>query len=349
MLKRLHWSVIVTVALTVSAAGMARAQDAVADFYRGKSINLLIGGAVGGGLDSYGRLLARHMGKFIPGNPNIVAQNMPGAVSNKAASFLYTQAPKDGTAIGALDATAVLQPLLSGKPLPHDPSKFIFLGSANTDVYLCIVRSDAPVKSFQETFTKEVILGATAEGAKAYDLPVMLNNVLGTKLRIVSGYAGTRELAIALERGEVQGMCGLSWATLASQNPDWVARGVVRILVQEDTKGHPEMKKMGVPLSVDFAKTDEDRQAMDLVYSQSTFGRPHVLPPGVPSERVAALRTAYMAALRDKDLLADAAKSRLEIEPLAGEDFQALVAKLYALPPKIIERAKQALIHKPPS
>jgi tripartite-type tricarboxylate transporter receptor subunit TctC len=336
-------------ALAVAAASTASAQDPVAEFYRGKSINLIVGGAVGGGLDNYGRLLARHIGKYIPGNPAIITQNMPGAVSNKAASYLYTQAAKDGTAIGAIDATAVLQPLLSGKPLPHDPSKFIFLGSANTDVYLCIVRSDAPVKSFQEAFTKEVILGATAEGAKAHDLPVMLNNVLGTKLRIVSGYAGTRELAIALERGEVQGMCGLSWATLASQNPDWVARGIVQIIVQEDTKGHPEMKKMGVPLAVDFAKTEEDRQAMDLVYSQSMFGRPHVIPPGVPVARVTALRAAYIAALRDKDLLADAAKNRLEIEPLPGEDFQALVAKLYALPPKIIERARQALIYKPPS
>jgi tripartite-type tricarboxylate transporter receptor subunit TctC len=344
-----HWSPVVAAALVVSAVSVARAQDPVAEFYRGKSINLIVGGAVGGGLDNYARLLARHIGKYIPGNPAIIPQNMPGAVSNKAASYLFAQAAKDGTAIGAIDAAAVLQPLLSRKSVPHDPSKFIFLGSANADVYLCIVRSDAPVKSFQETFTKEVILGATAEGAKAHDLPVLLDNVLGTKLRIVSGYAGTRELTLALEGGEVQGMCGLSWATLASQHPDWVARGIVRIIVQEDMKGHPEMNKMGVPLTVDFAKTDEDRQVMELAYSQSMFGRPHVLPPGVPPARVTALRAAYMAALRDTDLLADAAKNRLEIEPLPGEDFQAVVAKLYALPPKIIERAKQALIYKPPS
>lgn len=339
----------VTVVLSLCAAPIAYAQSSVENFYKGKTINLLIGSDAGGGSDSYGRLVARYMSKYLPGNPAFMPQNMPGAVSSKAASYLYTQAPKDGTAIGTIDSSVVLKPLLSSSALPYDPSKFIYLGSANSDSYLCIVRSDTPVRTFEDTFSTEVILGATSEGAKVYDLPVMLDNILGAKLRIVRGYPGTNQISLAIESKEIQGMCGLSWATLAAQHPDWVSRGFVRILVQEGRKGLPEMNKMGVPLSVDFAKTEEDRQVMELIYSQSEFGRPFVIPPGVPFDRIAALRAAYKAVLHDKDLLVDAAKEGLDIDPLAGDDFQNLVAKLYALPPNVIERAKQALVYTPPS
>jgi tripartite-type tricarboxylate transporter receptor subunit TctC len=330
-------------------ANAASAQDSIEQFYRGKTINIYIGSAAGGGYDGYARMLARHMGKYIPGNPIVLPQNMPGAGSNKAAGYVYLQAPRDGTAIGAIQPGAVLQPLLSDQQVQHDPSKFVYLGSANSDVYLCFVRSDAPVKSFKDTFSQEVIMGASAEGATLRDLPVMLDNVLGTKLRLVTGYAGSHEVTMAIERGEVHGMCGMGWASLAMQHPDWITRGMIRILAQEDMNGHPEVNKMGVPLTVEFAKTDEDRQVMELIYSQNVFGRPYVLPPGVPPGRVAALRQAFMAALKDKDLLAEAEKSRFEVGPMSGEDLQAKVARLFALPAKISERAKQALIYKAPA
>jgi tripartite-type tricarboxylate transporter receptor subunit TctC len=337
--------------LLVAAVASAQipGKDAVEQFYRGRTINIYVGLAVGGGYDGYARLLARHFGKYIPGNPTIVPQNMPGAGSNKAAGFVYGQAPKDGTAIGAIQPGAVLAPLLTDQPVQHDSRKFIYLGSANGDIYLCFVRADAPVKSFAETFSREVILGASAEGATLRDLPVMLDNVLGTKFRVVTGYAGSHEVTLAIEKGEIHGMCGMGFVSLAMQHPDWVAGGGMRILAQEDLKGHPALNRMGVPRTIDFAKTDEDRQVMELIYSQNVFGRPYVLPPGVPPERVAALRSAFMAALADPDLLAEAAKMRFEVGGLSGEELQTVTSRLFALPARISEKAKASLIYKPPN
>lgn len=342
-------AMIAAVFIVWCAASPALAEDLVEQFFRGKIVNIYIGTAVGGGFDSYARLLARHLGKYIPGNPTVIPQNMPGAGSNKAAGYVFTQAAKDGTAIGAIEPGAVLQPLLSDEQVRHDPSKFIFLGSATNDVFVCFVRTDALVKSFKETFTQEVTIGASAPGATLRDFPVMLDNVLGTKLRLVTGYAGSHEVTMAIERGEVQGMCGMGWTSLKMQHPDWITNGTITIIAQEDLKGQPEANKMGVPLTVEFAKTDEDRQVMELIYGQNQFGRPYVLPPGVPAERVAALRKAFIAALQDKELLAEAEKARFEIAPMSGEDLQALVAKLYAFPAKISERARQSMIYRPPA
>src|SRR6266545_431924 len=195
---------VVIAALAASAS--AAAQEAVEQFFRGKSINLYIGSSAGGGYDTYARVLARHVGKYIPGHPTVVPQNMPGAASNKLAGFIYAVAPKDGTAIGAIFPGAVLAPLLADAALQHDPNKLIYIGSANSDVYTCVVRSDLPVKTFQDIFTREVIVGASNEGGTSRDMPSLSNNVLGTKFRVVSGYAGTREITLALERKEVDGL-----------------------------------------------------------------------------------------------------------------------------------------------
>jgi tripartite-type tricarboxylate transporter receptor subunit TctC len=336
------------VAAACLAANAASAQDAVEAFYRGKTVTITVGSAVGGGYDTYARLVGRHLGRHIPGNPTIVVQNIPGAGSNKAASYMALQAPKDGTAIGAIQSGAILQPLISDQPIPHDPSKFIMLGSANRSVYLCVVRADAPVMSFQEAFDKEVIIGTSGEGATLREFPIMLINVLGVKLRIIGGYAGSREIIVAMERNEVQGMCGMDWSSLATQQRNWISSGFVRLLAQEDLQGHPEMNRMGVPLTISFAKTPEDRQVMEMIYSQNLFGRPYLVPPGTPPDRVAALRRALASMLNDTALLADAERSGLDIGPMSGEELQALVARLYAFPPQIIERAKQSLIYKPP-
>jgi tripartite-type tricarboxylate transporter receptor subunit TctC len=339
---------IVALVATFGMATSAIAQDSVEQFFRRKTVTITIGSAVGGGYDGYGRLVARHLGKHIPGNPTVVAQNMPGAGSNKAAGYIALQAPKDGTAIGAIQPGAVLWSLLFDQPVPHDASKLVSIGSATRDVYLCLVRSDTGVKSFQEVLgQKEVIIGAAQEGSAIRDMPTVLVNILGAKLRLVTGYAGSREVMIAIERNEVQGICGMGWSSISMQHTDWLKSGFIKILAQEDLRGQPEVTQMGVPLTLSFARSEEDRQAMELIYSQSLFGRPFVLPPGVPAERVAALRGAFMATLADKDLIADAAKSKLELAPMSGEDMQALVAKLYALPPRISERAKQALVYKP--
>jgi tripartite-type tricarboxylate transporter receptor subunit TctC len=271
---------------------------------------------------------------------------MPGAGSNKLASFMYSVAPKDGTAVGAIFSGAILQPLVGDTPTQHDPSKFIYLGNANNEVFVCFARADAPAKTFQDTFSKELIIGATNEGGSTRDFAAMLINVLGSKLRIVTGYAGSNEIMLAIERNEVQGLCGVGWSSIAAQHAQWLTNGFGKLIAQLATKGHPEMNKMGVPLAIDFAKTDEDRKVMELIYSQLIFGRPYVLPPGTPPDRVAALRKAFMAALQDKDTLAEAKKMDLDLDALEGGDVQAEVAKAYSMPANIVERAKQALVIK---
>jgi len=343
------WPRALVLAAACLATSAAAAQDAVEAFYRGRTVTITVGSAVGGGFDTYARLVGRHLGKYIPGNPTVIVQNIPGAGSNKAASYVALQAPRDGTTIGAVQPGAILQPLLSEQTLAHDPSKLIMLGSANKSAFLCVVRSDAPVKTFQDVFEKEAIIGTSGEGASLRDFPVMLVNVLGAKLRLIGGYAGSREIIMAMERNEVHGMCGMDWSSLATQQKDWISSGLVRLLAQEDLHGHPDMNRMGVPLTVTFAKTAEDRQVMEMVYSQNLFGRPYLVAGGVPPERVAALRAALAAALQDRMLLADAERSGLDIGPMGGEELQELVARLYAMPPRIIERAKQALIYKSPA
>jgi tripartite-type tricarboxylate transporter receptor subunit TctC len=315
--------------------------------FKDKQIRLIVGSAPGGGYDAYGRLIAAHMRRHLPDNPTIVVQNMPGAGSNKAAGYIYSVAPKDGTAIGAIFPGAMLQPLLGDTAVQHEPNKSIYLGSANSDVYHCFARTDAPAKTFREALDKEVILGASNEGGTTRDLPAMMNNLAGAKFRIVTGYAGSKEIGLAVERNEVHGACGIGWTGFTTLYPHWFEKKLVSMTLQLSVKGHPELNAMGVPLATEFARTTEDRQAMELVLSQGVFGRPFVLPPGLPAERADALRKAFMAAMTDPALVADAKKANLDIEALSGSDLQTLIASLYALPASTVEKAKQSLIYKP--
>jgi len=341
--------VTLSAALDLLPASPALAQDAVAQFYQGKQIRLVIGSSAGGGYDTYARLIARHMPKYIPGNPTIVPANMPGAASNTAAAHIYNAAPKDGTVIGALQTAAVLDPLFGDRArMQHDASKFIYLGSATVDYYICIARADAAVKAFPDLLATELVIGASQPGTSTRDFPALLNSMVGTKYRIVSGYPGTREITLALEKGEVHGLCGFSWSSLSAQHPDWVRSGFVRVLAQEHDKGHPALNKMGVPLTVDFARTPENRAIMELIYSSETFGRPYMMAPGVPAERVAALRNAFIDTLKDAEAVAEAQRIGLDLEPISGEELQALAEKIYATPAVIVERAKQAVIYKAP-
>ncbi|HEX9463319.1 MAG TPA: hypothetical protein VGB82_12040, partial [Alphaproteobacteria bacterium] len=329
-------------AICASAAAVL-ADEPVAQFYKGRQINIVIGSSVGGGYDTYGRLVGRYLGAHIPGQPTIVPMNMPGAGSNRAAYYVYAVAPKDGTVIGAIFAAAIIEPLLGTKPVQHDASKFLYLGSANNDVFTCLVRADAPAKTYQDALSTQVVLAASQEGGSTRDFPTLSNRILGTKFRIVSGYAGTREMTFAIERGEVQGQCGMSWPSLLAQHPDWVESGKIRVLAQEALKGHPDLDKLGVPLTLDFARSEEDREVLKLVYTQELFGRPYVLPPGVPAERVEVLRRAFMETMQDPALRADAAKMRVDVDALPGDEIQKLVATMYATPRPIVERARQAL------
>ncbi len=329
------------------ASGTAAAQETVEQFYRGKQIQLVVGSSAGGGYDTYARLLARYLGEYIPGQPTVVVQNMSGAGSNRAAGYIYSVAPKDGTAIGAIFPGAILQPLLGGAPVQHEPAKFLYLGNANSDVYVCFVRADAPVKEFKDALATELIVGASGDGATTRDFPVMLNNLLGAKFKLVMGYPGSREINLAMERGEVQGVCGIGWTGIEILYPEWFAKGTIKPLVQLSVKGHRDLHARKVPTTLAFARNDDERAVMELIYSQGVFGRPFVLPPGTPLDRVNALRKAFMSAFADPRLLAEAKKMNFDVEPMSGEDVQMLVGRLYATPANVVERAKQALTVKP--
>ncbi|HEY4135411.1 MAG TPA: hypothetical protein VGO34_09360 [Alphaproteobacteria bacterium] len=329
----------------VALAGPAAAQS-VESFYKGRSVDMVIGADSGGGYDVYARVLARHLGDHIPGNPTIVPKNMPGAGSNKATQFVYAVAPKDGSTIGAIFGGGITQPLLGdAKSVQHDPTKLIYLGSANREVSICVTRADA-AKSFDEALQNPIIMGASAAGGTSRDFPAALNNVLGAKFSLVSGYPGTKEIGLAVERNEVQGVCGYFLSSLMTQNPGWFSDPNMRIIVQETSRGNAVLNARNVPVAADMAKTPEDRAVLELIYAQLVFGRPYILPPGVPAERVAALRAAFLAALKDPALLEDAKKSRIDIDPVSGEEVQALVTKLFAMPAATVQRARDAQVPK---
>ena len=331
----------------------ALAQDSVAQFYKGRQITVIVGSSAGGGYDIYARLLARHMPKYIPGNPSMIVSNMPGAGSNAAVAHIYNVAPKDGTFIGAPQNSAIMDALFdatlgNARRLRHDATKLIHIGSATTDHYVCIARSDAPIKTFQQALTQEFLIGASQPGTSTRDYPAMLNNTTGAKIKQVSGYPGTREITLAIEKNEVHGLCGFSWSSLQAQKPDWIKSGFIRVIVQEHDKGNPEINKMGVPLAVDFATSPENRKIMELIYSSETFGRPYLTAPDVPAERVAALRKAFLETMADKELLADAQRIGLSIDPISGEDLQRLAADIFATPVPFVEKTKDAMVYRAP-
>jgi tripartite-type tricarboxylate transporter receptor subunit TctC len=322
----------------------AQGSEEIAHFYKGKQVTMVIGSSTGGGYDLYGRLVARHIGKYIPANPPVVPSNMTGAASLVATQYIANVGPKDGTAIGAVYPQVVLEQLIGDKSnVKLDPRKLNYLGSANSEVYICMVRADAPVKSLEDAMKTEVVMGSTAPGSSSHDFTLLLNNVLGTKFRLVSGYPGNQQIALAIEKREIDGACGTGWSTLASARPHWLRDGFVRLIAQEGLKGSPELDAMKVPMAIDHAKTAEQRRIMEIVYSQLLFGRPFVVAPEVPADRVAALQAAFLAALKDPELLAEAKKLNLDIIPLPGPEVKAMVERLFTAPPEVVERTKQAL------
>lgn len=328
-----------------SAIGTATAQESpqdVENFYRGKTVQIIVGSSAGGGYDTYARLIARHMGKHVPGNPGIIVSNMPGAGGNVAANNVYNVAPKDGTVIGAFQSGVILEPLLGLTPVKHDPSKFHYLGSANDDVYICIARTDSPVQTFDDILKKDLIVAASGSSSTS-DYPAVLNAVLGAKFKIVLGYPGSREISLAIERGEAQGACGLAWPSISVTQPGWFDSGRMKVIVQTHATGYPELNAKGVPLAASYAKTDEEKAILALFFSQSRFGRPYVLAPEVPAARATAMRKAFADTMADADFKGEAAKARLDVDAVPGADVQALVSKVYASPPQIIARTKQAI------
>jgi tripartite-type tricarboxylate transporter receptor subunit TctC len=343
--RTLRWFRLI--GLTLLAAGWAApagfAADSVAQFYKGKTVAVVIGSAPAAGFDTYGRLVARHLGRFIPGNPNLVAQNMPGAGGSNAGRYIAGPVPQDGTFVGAIHPATVMAPILgSGGGKTVEPIKFHYLGSANSDVEVCIVRSDAPVKRFEDVFTTEIVIGAASDAASTREFATLLKNLLGAKFKIVAGYTGNREIFLAMQRGEVQGACGVSWSGLSATQGEWLKSGAVVVIAQEAVTGHPELDRRGIPLTTKFA-SPEQKEVLDLFYSQLIFGRPYVVGPGVPKERVEALRAAFAAMLKDQEFLADAAKIGLEIELVPGAELQTIVDKIYGSAPDNVAKLRKAL------
>jgi tripartite-type tricarboxylate transporter receptor subunit TctC len=337
-------TIAASAALVLALACMnAHAQDA-ATFYKGRTITVVIGSSAGGGYDTYGRLVARHIGKHMPGAPSAVPANMPGAGSNTAAQQVMT-AGKDGSVIGIIFAGVIVEPLLGDRTRTRfDPAKIAFVGNANAEVFMCAVNASVPVRTLDDMRSREVVTGASATGGATVDFPTMLNSFLGAKTKIVRGYPGTREITLAIEKGEVDGACGLAWSTTSVQYPRTLAESQpLRIILQETMKGHPALNAAGIPVTGDLAKDDAERQALALFYAQNDFGRPFVASPDVPADRLAALRAGFNGAMKDPDLLAEAKKLNVDIIPSTGEEVQAAVAKMYATPPEIVARVRKAL------
>ena len=339
------WRQLVCAALlSTGAAGPLAAQD-VADFYRGKTITLIVGGNAGGGYDVYARALAQRLPAHIPGKPSIVVVNSPGAGSLIAARALYYTAAKDGTVIGELFRGAIVEPLIGNADAARfDSRKFNFLASAATaDGGTCFVRPDAKVQSFQQALEEPLIVGAAGRGAAIGDMPVLLQRLLKTKFKIVAGYKGSPDMLQAFERGEIEAICGLQYAEMQMQVPSWLRDGQARIIVQLGMQPNEDMSRLGIPTVWDFIKDKDDRDTLELIFGQLEFGRPFLAPPGVPADRVAALRKAFDDTLKDPAFVADAEKMKLELDPRSGEDLQQLVDKFFATRPDLVARAREVV------
>lgn len=326
---------------TTGAAPPALA-DPVADFYSHKTVTLIAGFPPGGGYDTYVRVLARHFGKFIPGHPSVVPANMPGAGSMNAANRLYTSEPNDGTVLGEFASSVVMEPLLGDKAARFDPQKFSWIGSMSQDVAYCGVwQTPGAATSFDDMLRKETIFGGGAPAAITYQHPLILKNVLGAKIRLIPGYAGTRDIDLAMHRGEVNGECGFYASSIKAQFLSDVKSGRMKLVIQMGPRKSTELGD--IPSVYDYAKTDEQRAVLDVHFKQLVLGRPLAGPPDIPSDRLAALRGAFMATMHDKDFLDDAKRTGLDINPASADEVEQLLARFAAFSPDIFAKARAAI------
>jgi tripartite-type tricarboxylate transporter receptor subunit TctC len=340
MLKSLITPVAALAALLALPA--AAGAQAPTDFYKGKTISVYVGASVGGGYDTYARIVARFIGRHIPGNPAVVVENMDGAGGLRLANWLTQVAPKDGTAIGTLQRGIAFVPLLGISGAAFNGPDFAWLGSANNDVSVCVSWKTSPVKLFTDLFTHELAAGALGGGSDdTAQFPRVLNGVLGTKFKLVSGYPGTNDIVLAMERGEVEGLCGWSWSSVVATHSNWIADKSINVLVQTALDKHKDLPD--TPLVSDFAKTDTQRAILKLIFARETMGRPFLAPPGTDPGRVAILRKAFTDTMADPDFLAEASKEKLEVNAVPGDKVDALVKEIYQTPPDIAKQAAAML------
>lgn len=321
-------------------AGQAFAQE----FYRNKTVTIIVGNPAGSGYDAYGRLLARHMPKHLPGAPTMVVQNMPGAGSVRAADYTYNIAPGDGTAFALAMPGTLVEPLTgNAASYRYDPTRFAYLGTMDSGTRVCVTGPNSPTRSIADARQRKTVVAATAPGSSAFHYPRMLNAFAGTKLEIVTGYQGPADVFLAVDRGEAEGACGLDVSTFKSLRPEWLKQKKVNFLAQFGLEPNPELVALGMPTVWDLVSDPEDKKMLELVVSQQVFQRPFMAPPATPPQRIAELRAAFWAAMKDPDLVAEAAAQSLDLNPRSGEEVEALVKRMYATPKELLAKLAKVL------
>jgi tripartite-type tricarboxylate transporter receptor subunit TctC len=325
-----------------AAAAISLAPAAAQNFYEGKTINLYVGSTAGGGFDLYSRVLARHMPKHIPGTPVMLVQNMPGAGSGKTAEYISAIAPKDGTAFGMVFPGIIVEPLLNPGKLRFDPTKFEYLGSADSGSRLCVTHRTSKIKKFEDLFQMQGAFGGSGPGSSTTDYAQMFANLTGARIKVVNGYKGSHDTVFAMERAELDGICGFDSSSFKAQKPDWFNTPESHMIVQASLEPFPELTKLGVPHIWNFV-TGENRRIAEVILAQQEFHRPYIAPPGTNPQQLAILRKAFMDTLKDPAFLADAEKMKLSITPKDGPTVAALVKKMYESPRDLIDKVNKAL------
>lgn len=317
------------------------AADAVADFYKGKNVTILVGFGVGGGVDTFGRLLSRHLGNHIPGKPTVVVQNMPGGGGFKSTNYLYNAGPQDGTYISVMLSSNAIEPLMGNPGAKWDTFKLHWLGNLTQDFGSCVASGKSGIKSVTDTAKREMVIGATGPSALTAQQPFAMANMLGYKLKVITGYKGTKEIWLAMEKGEVDGVCAF-WASMAmGPQKAEIDSGQMVPIVQFGSKKHPVYGN--APMIYDLAKNDEDRAVMKFVFGLAEITRPFAAPPGVPADRLAALRKAFWDAATSDGLKADAAKMKLIVDPQNAKDTEEAFRTIMSVPKEVIEKAKTVI------
>jgi hypothetical protein len=331
---RLLCAVFAPLALPAMASG---AKADVADFYRNKQIRIVVSSDAGGGYDAYARTVAAHLGRFIPGNPGFIVQNMPGAGSMLAVNHISNVAPRDGTVIGAINPSAITAPLFRPEQAKYDARRFNWLGTPVTVTFVAVVWHTAPVQTFDQLFTTELLVGSA--GGASRTLPLLANGILGTKFKVIQGYKSAAASMLATERGELQGNGGDALSNLKAVHAAYLHDDKLRILVSYGLRPHPELP--GVPMLLDYAKTIEQREALMLVLANQDIGWPYMMAQDVPADRVKAIRDAFSAMVKDPEFLAEAARRKLDIRPVGGEEQAKLINDVLSTPQDIVEQVKR--------
>jgi tripartite-type tricarboxylate transporter receptor subunit TctC len=327
-------------AVVLAAVASAAHADSVEDFYKGRTITVLIGYSPGGSYDAAGRVLARHMGRYIPGNPSLLPQNMPGAGTLNLVNYLYNVAPKDGTAFGIFARGMAMEPLIGGTNAKFDATKLTWIGSAANEISLCATFASSPVKTWRDALTREFTVAGNGSGSDPDVFANVLRNAFGVRNRLISGYPGSAEISLAMERGEIDGRCGWSWSSIKAEKSQWLAEHKLNLIVQLALEKAADLPD--VPLITELATDDRQRQILKLIFSRQTMGRPFAGPPAIPADRAEALRKAFDLTMRDPEFLAEAQMRGLEINPVSGHDIEKLIAELYATPKDVVTQAREA-------